>query len=318
MINAALFHRSQHLGETDLVPVDSGSASQAQWHRDGQACAFCGGTNRVPVWRLQQSPVIDLLLCQKCHAVSASRLPTQDALRAYYAQYYETDETSALENAVTFDAPERLAKHIARHVSLRGAKDVTILDFGGGDGSISFLIAQHLIEENAASAEVTVVDYVAKPVSSVDPRITVEVRPDLESCRRGEFSVVLASAVLEHFVDPGVLLSDLLSRVKHQGGLFYARTPYMLPFMRAAKVLGFTIDFTFPGHIHDLGQRFWETYFATQATAFTVIRSRPSIVETTFRLHFLRTLAAYVVKSPWWLLRSGYPFVGGWEVLAKR
>ena len=32
----------------------------------------------------------------------------------------------------------------------------------------------------------------------------------------------------------------------------YARTPYMLPFM---KMVGFGM--TYPAHVHDLGDRFW-------------------------------------------------------------
>jgi hypothetical protein len=104
-----------------------------------------------------------------------------------------------------------------------------------------------------------------------------------------------------------------------QRGIFYARTPYMLPMMKAFRLIGVNLDFTYPGHIHDLGQAFWENYFTTeQSDEFQVLASSPSIVATTFGKHFLRTVAAYSLKAPWYLLGKSYKFVGGWEIFAQK
>jgi hypothetical protein len=71
--------------------------------------------------------------------------------------------------------------------------------------------------------------------------------------------------------------------------------------------------------MHDLGQTFWEFYFTKeQRGAFQILESRPSIVETTIRKHFLRTLAAYSFKAPWYLLGKSYKCVGGWEIFVRK
>ena len=68
-------------------------------------------------------------------------------------------------------------------------------------------------------------------------------------------------------------------------GVFYARTPCMLPLIKFLKNLRIKIDFSFPGHIHDLGQAFWESYLhqAISCGDLILLESNPSIVETTFK-----------------------------------
>jgi hypothetical protein len=87
------------------------------------------------------------------------------------------------------------------------------------------------------------------------------------------------------------------------------------------------LDFTFPGHVHDLGPRFWDRVLETFSLDGTILRSEPSPVETTLSKHFFRTIAAATLKFParlercmqstrfprrrWWQL------VGGWEILFR-
>jgi hypothetical protein len=42
------------------------------------------------------------------------------------------------------------------------------------------------------------------------------------------------------------------------------------------------------------------------------------VVETSFSHNAMRTMAAYALKAPWYLLRSSYRLVGGWEVVIQR
>ena len=102
--------------------------------------------------------------------------------------------------------------------------------------------------------------------------------------------------------------------------MFYARTPCVAPLMGWAGRLGVRWDFTFPAHLHDLGQAFWEGWFARGGAAerFRIVRSRPSIVETTLSKHLVRTVVARVIKSPWYVLGRSYGLVGGWEIFATR
>ena len=103
-------------------------------------------------------------------------------------------------------------------------------------------------------------------------------------------------------------------------GVFYARTPCMLPLIKFLKNLRIKIDFSFPGHIHDLGQAFWESYLhqAISCGDLILLESNPSFVETTFKRHFFRTLASYLFKAPWYLLGRRYTLVGGWEIFIKK
>lgn len=304
-VNAAAFHRSLHLNESDLVPLDP-------------RCLFCSSTNRENVFSLQENPDVLLLQCQDCHATSASRIPTEATLAQYYGGYYDSAPTEATDGEVTFDRPLRLARRLANtdHRFQRDAS-MSILDFGGGDGTISYLLANQIIEQGVAQVNVTVVEYSQKIVASQDPRIVMKRVDSLEDIR-GKFGYVIASAIIEHYSSPHLLLRDLLNRME-DGGLFYARTPHMVPIMRLLQPIGVNVDFTYPGHLHDLGQAFWESYFSKeQQNDYRILESKPSIVETTLRKHFLRTIAAYVFKAPWHLFGRSYEYIGGWEVLIQR
>lgn len=178
-------------------------------------------------------------------------------------------------------------------------------------------MASQLIEQGAAKVSVTVVEYSKNIVVPQDPRIVIK-RVDSLDQIQGNFAYVIASAVIEHYANPLKLLRDLLERVE-DGGLFYARTPHMVPIMRLLRTFGVKVDFTYPGHLHDLGQVFWEGYFSReQQKDFRILESRPSIVETTLSKNFLRTIVAYVLKSPWHLFGRAYGYVGGWEVVTQR
>jgi hypothetical protein len=94
----------------------------------------------------------------------------------------------------------------------------------------------------------------------------------------------------------------------------------MSSIVKLAARFGVHIDFTYPGHVHDMGQAFWENVLASlrAGSNFRLVRSRPAIVETEFRMHPSRTAVAYALKSPWWLLRGAYSMVGGWEAVIGR
>jgi hypothetical protein len=104
------------------------------------------------------------------------------------------------------------------------------------------------------------------------------------------------------------------------GGVMYARTPFILPFIRLANLTGIGVDFSYPCHLHDLGARFWNNFTGNIPVpgTYEIIHSRPSIVETTFKHHFFRTLLAYTLKAPGFVFQKHYPLVGGWEVMIKK
>lgn len=301
----AALHRSEHLNESKLEAPDT-------------ECPFCGSTNRENVCVLQTNPQVSLLECGNCKAASASRMPTDDALREYYSKYYESIISSDAEQ-ITFDDCQRFADYLtAKFIEYQNKGPITILDFGGGDGSISHCIAVKLLEKGVEGVSITLVDYSEKTVSPQDKHISI-VRKDSLEVIDPFYNFVIASAIIEHLPKPRYILDALLNRLK-KGGVFYARTPCVVPLMKLLGRIGIGWDFTFPAHLHDLGQEFWESYFDRIISTgdFQVLKSRPSIVETTLNKHFLKTVAAYTLKAPWYLFGRSYGLVGGWEVFVRK
>ncbi len=304
-INTAVFHRSVYLENSKLENPDT-------------CCPFCGAKNRESISILQKEPEVQLLKCKSCFATSASRVPTESALSDYYSGYYESasSDTAISSEQVTFDKPSRLAKHIAKiFCKYNKSTNPTILDFGGGDGTISYLLAEELFKGGAEEVSITLVDHTTETVAIQNKSILIERANSIHDIKK-EFDLVIASAVIEHYPRPKALLHALLERMK-KGGVFYARTPFMAPLMKLLKRFGIKMDFTFPGHIHDLGQDFWECFFSKK-NSFRIIKSKPSIVETTLRRHLLVTMAAYTFKAPWFLIGKLYKYVGGWEIFVVK
>jgi methyltransferase family protein len=310
-MRTALFHRSEHLLKSKLSPPLS-------------ACIICGAPFAgSPIATLQRSPDVFLLRCPKCHACTGSRMPTDTALDDYYSKYFQPAAPK-----ITHDSPGRFARHIASFVRLP-KKEITITDFGGGDGSLAYALAEILCERGCTSAEIIVIDY-PDAIAWRDPRITVR------SARPGSpvppSDVTLASAVLEHLPDPLSALKQMFAALKptsakdspmcdtESSGILYVRTPAMAGFMKLARAFGQELDFTFPAHLHDLGQRFWENILTLvpDGTYFEILHSAPSLVETDFRYHPWHTIAARVAKAPWRLFGQSYTLVGGWEIVFRR
>ncbi|EGV19350.1 class I SAM-dependent methyltransferase [Thiocapsa marina] len=245
-------------------------------------------------------------------------MPTERALAEYYGNYYNSSCLSSRDDKVTFASVSRFAKHLAaKFVQYQSDSSISILDFGGGDGSISHAVAVELLK-TCNRVDISVVDYTEHLIVPRDKRISISRKDNLAEIS-SEYSIVIASAIIEHLPKPRDTLSGLLERLK-PGGVFYARTPYVVPLMTLLSPIGIKLDLTYPAHVHDLGQEFWESYFARVATpnSFRILQSKPSIVATNFREHFLTTLAAYLLKAPWYLIGRSYKFVGGWEVFVRK
>lgn len=303
MIRASWFHHGTYLREGQLEPLE-------------EVCPLClDNKSRRPVWRLQTSPDVDLLSCATCGGCSASRMPTSETLRDYYRNYYQDSE-----ERVTFDLPQRLAAHVFRGAfSAVESKAFDILDFGGGDADVSRRIAALLLGKGAHRVQILLVDFNAEISPPDSSRVSLERAESLDGIEEGKFDLVLASAIVEHIPHPRESLTLLLNALR-PGGVFYARTPSVLPLLRVLRCFGLRSDFTYPGHVHDLGQKFWETIPGRLPVkgSIAVERSQPAVVETTLRKHPLRTVAAYLLKAPWRVWGSSYGLVGGWEVFFRR
>lgn len=240
-------------------------------------------------------------------------MPKEEVLDSFYKQYYGDDTGPH----ITFHNPVRFARHFRKLIpnGLSLVEPMSILDYGGGDGVLSKEIA-HLL--NPGKMHITVVDNEESGLVGSETAILEKVA-SLDDLER-EYDIVLAGAVIEHIPEPGDIVKKLFSLLK-PGGMFYARTPWIVPLMRILN-----IDFGYPGHVHDLGAAFWNRSPQTLGLNAEVIVSKPSIVATTFSKAFLRTLAAHIMKFPAIIeckLIKGrgeplWKYVGGWEVIIKK
>lgn len=304
-LRATAFHRGQHLDENELEP-------------ESDLCPVCACDGvRKPIVFLQSKPEVRFNGCSKCKAISASRMPKPSALERYYSSYYD----EAAVEQVTFDKPFRLAKLLAEAYlsgSRNKAKNIRILDIGGGDGTISILCAGYLLGKKIIeNADIVVVDVSRSASVFANTAINCCFVEDLERAN-GLFDVVVASAVLEHIPDLFTTLKTIVAKMK-VGGIFYARTPYMTPFRR----IGIAVDLTFPAHVHDLGAAFWAQLARKFYPYVSVLHEGPSIIETTLKEHPLRTVIAWLLKLPARFARSiglhpVWPFYGGWQVIWRR
>lgn len=304
-MKSTVFHHSAHMSEGELLELSV-------------SCPFCTSTKRTPILVLQEDPRVALLLCHACHAASASRMPTGEALGKYYSRYYDAKKVK-----ITVDAPSRIASHIVQHArpSMGGlnGRSVSLLDYGGGDGSISTRVAQELLDQGAEKVNIFLIDYDRSLPEIAGQRLQIFRPADLAQLADGSIDLVIASAVIEHIPEPRNILTKLFSSLKPDG-VFYARTPYVAPLSRIADVVNLKLDFTYPAHLHDLGAKFWGNIVNILSLdgEYQVLRSTPSIVETSFKQHFMRTLTAHILKMPGYIFKETYGLVGGWEVFFHR
>jgi 2-polyprenyl-3-methyl-5-hydroxy-6-metoxy-1,4-benzoquinol methylase len=236
-------------------------------------------------------------------------MPTPESLTEYYANYFQPSAPK-----ITHDSPARFARHIASFIH-EPRRNMAITDFGGGDGRMAYSLAQILANRGCSSIDINVVDYV-ECIASRHPQITIEAQRPGAAIPGSD--LIIASAVLEHLTDPLEALTQLFSALDRDG-LLYIRTPAVAGFLKLATAGRRQLDFTFPAHLHDFGQRFWENVLRVIPDGrFEILHSAPSLVETDLRHHPWHTIAAHVAKAPWRVLGSNYSLVGGWEMVFQR
>lgn len=290
-----------------------------------ERCPVCFSEGERPiVGTLQKSPMVYLLECGYCHAVSSSHLPKISYLDRYYeetfSKLYSEYHSAHDEIDVTFSDLKRFANHIKNLLGnerFDGKERLHIIDVGGGDGALSMALSDAF----DIPVDITVVDYGSNLAKLKKPGNTIRKYSNLDEVERpGE--IVIASASLEHFPVLYPILTKIHNLIK-TGGYFYARTPYVLPLI---KVSGGLLKFGFPAHIHDLGYNFWNSFDKVLFKKMKLIKSGTSIIEVSPKKHFVRWLIALLMKFPTRLelkLRKQkanpiWRLCGGWEVLFKK
>lgn len=279
-------------------------------------CPICRSPNkRFSVTKIYSNPLIEFLYCSNCKGYSASMMPKDSYLKKYYSSYYCESEKK-----YTFGNIMRFAKHIIKNANIITSQSrIRILDFGGGDGSLSKGVAE-LISNKDSNLKILVMlcDYQKTESFSKKNLDFISVQ-SLDKINY-TFDLVLASGVIEHIPDVYSIIKKLFYMVK-PGGVFYARTPYVMPFRKIIN----NYPLLYPMHLHDLGPSFWNRLPKIYNIESEILYSKPSIVQTDFSEELLKTLLAYLFKMPAYLeifLRNNpkdliWKFVGGWEIFLK-
>lgn len=285
----------------------------------GVVCPIChSGGGAEKIISIQKNPEIDLLSCRRCRGRYASKMPKPEFLDLYYKKDYYADSASGF----TFHDARQFADHLAKVIRIN-ENQFKILDFGGGSGDVSSSLAMKLLAGRPVeNVEVHVVDYDAAVNHPQAAGVRMQYFRNLSEINENKYNIVLASAVLEHIPALFPVIKKLFSCVR-SGGYLYARTPYISPFMKLFP----EINMTYPAHVHDLGGGFWNRVIETYQIDAQCLASRPSVVETGFRRHFFRTLAAHALKLPGHvetrIFKSKqkkdpfWPYIGGWEIFLR-
>lgn len=306
-VNATPFHFSKHLKTDEIIDYS-------------ERCPICLSKNqRKKIFKNQRSPDIYFLKCFHCYGVSASNMPKKTVLEDFYNTYYQNTNNEKL---ITFDSIKKFSFHILKYIDIKEYENIpyiSILDFGGGDGSLSISLAKEINKKHPKlKIDILIVDYIKKEDYTQD-NIEVKYSNNLHSLIR-KYNIILASAIIEHIPDLNPILTQLNKLLK-ENGYFYARTPYVIPFVK----LKLPVNITYPGHVHDLGYDFWNNYNKTFNLSWSIIISQTSIVETDFNKHFFRTLIAYILKLPNKIelffnknkKKIIWNYIGGWEIVLK-
>jgi 2-polyprenyl-3-methyl-5-hydroxy-6-metoxy-1,4-benzoquinol methylase len=234
-----------------------------------------------------------------------------------YSTFY-SDNRIFKDKSITHDSVIKFARHICNNLIFT-VKNLSILDYGGGSGELSYQAALYLLNnKNIENVNIMVVDFSTEnAVICTDSRINFhKITPNIFFKEKKTFDLIIAGAVLEHVFFAGSLITELLGLLK-PSGYFYSRGPYIIPLYKFLLKFGVEIDTLFPHHFHDFSNKFYESIpYIFDNENLEIVISQPSFFESSFKRHFLRALLSRIIRFPYYLNKN-YPFVGGWEIIYK-
>lgn len=131
-------------------------------------------------------------------------------------------------------------------------EEISILDFGGGDGTLAIEFAKLL--SSSCKIHITVVDFgnsIAQHNLTNTSIKKFQIIPSSE-----KYDLVIASASVELISNFGMILRSMLNSLRGQDSCMYVRTNFILPIKKIIPM----VDFTFPAHLHDISPDFLEKF----------------------------------------------------------
>ncbi|MDR2946089.1 MAG: class I SAM-dependent methyltransferase [Candidatus Adiutrix sp.] len=293
----------------------------ADFIEHGGACPVCGheGARKV-VSVIMTEANICFLECPKCFAVSSSHYLKPSVLDEYYSQYFSLRGLGDLN--VGMENYQNYSKFLSSVLNF-DKDSIRILDYGGGGGVISYEVAQNLSQRGKCQrVEAVVVDYSDNIMAFKESEAFAmsHMEPDTQIWKEMKFDVVMANDVIEHIFHVKPVIESLFDCVE-RGGFLVIKTGYNQPIYNFLLKAGWQNLplILYPEHIHDFSKRFFSHFFTTfNQDDYEVIASGPSFfAHKLFGPHFLAALAARIIRFPYHLFKD-YPFVGGWQLIARK
>jgi 2-polyprenyl-3-methyl-5-hydroxy-6-metoxy-1,4-benzoquinol methylase len=282
-----------------------------------EKCPICGSSDREIISHVKK--IFHYYKCNNCYAVSSSHYLKNDILEKFYLSYYKRNP-GYNEVGIIHDSPILFAKHICSYLEIYD-KNIDLLDYGGGNGLISYNIALKLLETGSAqNVNILVVDFNEEAIiNNTDPRITIaKLTPDkfILGGGGGRYDLIIASSILEHIFFAGDLMKILFGSLKTYG-YFYVRSPYIMPLYNLLLKFRIEINIWFPEHNHDFSKSFFENITQTFGlNDIKLIISQPAFFERSLKKTFFPALASRIIRFPYYLNKN-YPFVGSWEIIYR-
>ena len=193
-----------------------------------------------------------------------------------------------------------------------------ILDYGGGDGSIAIQVRDNMkkIESREFELQVFETESIMDSIKKSEYCQYIFTENEI----KGDFNLIIASAVLEHLQNPLDTLIFLVDKLA-TGGVIYIRTPYVLPFHRLLNKLGVQIDFGFPAHFFDFSPKSWDfilNELKRSIPTLEVVHRNASIPEVGIKHSPFVAVLTILIKLPARIGFKYWPFSGGLEFMLKK
>jgi SAM-dependent methyltransferase len=160
--------------------------------------------------------------CSLCETVFMSPVPTGEAKEWYlenslYLRYWRENMPAEVRESRNRELYRKRAASIAEIAAKYGVSFRRILEIGGGMGEMSVFIDEVMNYEEYLIVE-------PQPIISPYPKVRV-INSTIENLDlSGQADLVLAYELIEHIVDPDILLEKVIENLS-PGGLFILSTP---------------------------------------------------------------------------------------------